>query len=181
MIAAASSSGFALGINSLAAGVSEKIGRTSKVHPWQIAGAAELLFADKIPATKVLCMHAKLLARVHVPRSLPGISRTFSPVRSGWSMTTGPSTKPITISGLPLVSSINGVRLTKSKTFNAFVSRVKSGERGIAIPSRLDSSAYASIYSYPPAAIALRGVPAKVRPPWAFLTLVEDALKRRMT
>jgi hypothetical protein len=115
------------------------------VQPGQIAGAAELLFADKIPATKVPCMHARLLARAHVPPILPGISRTFSPARSGWVITTGPSTKPITISGLPLVTSINGVRLTKSKTFAALLSRVKSGERRIAGPSRLEGSVYVSI------------------------------------
>jgi hypothetical protein len=62
MIAAASSSGVALGVNWLAAGVSEKIGRTSKVQPGQIAGAAEVLFAQRIPATKVPCIHARLLA-----------------------------------------------------------------------------------------------------------------------
>src|SRR5438309_268022 len=32
---------------------SRKIGRTSKVHLGQIAGAAEVLFAHNIPATKV--------------------------------------------------------------------------------------------------------------------------------
>ena len=74
-------------------------------------------------------MHARLLVWVHVPPVLPAISRTFPPVRSGWSVTTGPSTKPITISGLPLVRSINGVRLTKSKTSLAVVSRWESGGR----------------------------------------------------
>ena len=60
-------------------------------------------------------------------------------------MTTGPSTKPITISGLPLVRSINGVRLTKSKTFDALVSRAKSGERGIEVRSCFGGSVYVSI------------------------------------
>jgi hypothetical protein len=41
IIAAASSSGVALGINSFASVFSEKIGRTSKVQPGQIAGASK--------------------------------------------------------------------------------------------------------------------------------------------
>jgi hypothetical protein len=39
---------------------SVKIGRINKVQSGQIAGAAELLLAHKIPATKVPCTHAML-------------------------------------------------------------------------------------------------------------------------
>jgi len=63
MIAAASSWGVALGINSLSGVVSAKMGRTSKVQLGQIAGAAEVLLAHKMPATKVPCVQAALLAR----------------------------------------------------------------------------------------------------------------------
>jgi hypothetical protein len=40
--------------------LSEKIGRTSKVQPGQIAGATELLFAHKMLATNVPCVQATL-------------------------------------------------------------------------------------------------------------------------
>jgi hypothetical protein len=52
-----------------------------------------------------------------MPESFPGISRIFSFAISGWFMIMGPSINPTIISGLPLVSSINAVRLTKSKGF----------------------------------------------------------------
>jgi hypothetical protein len=39
---------------------SVKMGRINKVQSGQIAGAAELLLAHKIPATKVPCTHAML-------------------------------------------------------------------------------------------------------------------------
>ena len=59
-MAAASFSGVALGSTSSAEVLSEKIGRTSKVQPGQIAGATELLFAHKMLATNVLCVQATL-------------------------------------------------------------------------------------------------------------------------
>jgi hypothetical protein len=78
-------------------------------------GGGEFLFADKIPATKVPCGQAVLLARVQVPPFLPRISRMCSPARSGCWVTTGPSMSPIFTSGLPLVRSISAVSLTNSK------------------------------------------------------------------
>jgi hypothetical protein len=115
IIAVASSSGVALGIRPFPDVVSAKMGRTSRTQLGQIAGATEPLFAHRIPATKVPCMQAALLVCVHLPPNPPGISRIFAPARSGWSMATGPSINPTFISGLPLVSSINAVSLTKSK------------------------------------------------------------------
>lgn len=43
------------------------MGCTKRAQLGQMTGAMELLFADKIPATKVLCMHAILLVLVHAP------------------------------------------------------------------------------------------------------------------
>ena len=83
MIAVPSSSGVALGISSVAETVSEKIGRTSNAQPGQIAGAAESRFADRMPATKVPCEQAMLVALVQVLPILPGISPILSLARSG--------------------------------------------------------------------------------------------------
>ncbi len=95
--------------------VSLNIGRIRRVQSGQIAGAEELRFADKIPATKVPCRQAALLARVHVAPLFPRISWNRSPVRSGCWVRTGPSMSPILTSGLPLVRSINGTKLIISK------------------------------------------------------------------
>jgi hypothetical protein len=62
---------------------SVKMGRTSSVHPGQMAGAEDPRFAESIPATNVPCMHAVLLARAQVPRRLPGISRMLLSASSG--------------------------------------------------------------------------------------------------
>lgn len=78
-----------------------------------MAGAAEPLFAHKMPAIKVPCMQAVLSARAQVPASVPGISRILAFVRSGWLVETGPSIKPITTSDRPLVSCMSGVRPTR--------------------------------------------------------------------
>jgi hypothetical protein len=61
MIAAASSSDVVLGSGSFPDVVSGKIGRTSKVQPGQMAGAAEPRLASSIPATNVPCLQAMLL------------------------------------------------------------------------------------------------------------------------
>ncbi len=58
----ASSSGMALGISPFAAFVSAKMGRTSRVQLGQIAAATDPRFAERIPATKVPCKQAVLLA-----------------------------------------------------------------------------------------------------------------------
>src|SRR5215468_9763967 len=79
----ASSSGVALGISSLAAFVSAKIGRVNRVQLGQIAGAIDPRLADRIPATKVPCRQAILLGWVHALFILPVISRIFSLARSG--------------------------------------------------------------------------------------------------
>src|SRR5262249_34175496 len=105
----------ALGICPFPEFVSRKIGRTNKLHPGQIAGAVEPLLADSIPATNVPCLQAALLDRAQVPANFPGTSRMFSVERSGWSILTGPSINPSLISEVPLVSSSNGINLTKSK------------------------------------------------------------------
>jgi len=87
---------------------SAKIGRTNKVQPGQIAGADEPRLAHKMPATNVPCVQAKLSARWQAPPSRPGISRIVVLERSAWSVMTGPSIRPIVISGLPLLSFISG-------------------------------------------------------------------------
>jgi hypothetical protein len=79
-----------------------------------MAGAGDSLFALKMPATKVPCRHAALLALAHAAPAFAEIWRTFSVARSGWSMATGPSTKPIRISGRPLVTAIKDGSFTKS-------------------------------------------------------------------
>jgi len=81
----------------------------------QMAGAGGLRFAERIPATKVPCRHAVLLAGAHAVLLLPGISRRCSPARSGCWVTKGPSMSPIFTSELPLVRSINAVNLTRPK------------------------------------------------------------------
>ena len=50
------------GICSLPVVFSAKMGRTRRVQSGQMAGAGEFRFADKMPATKVPCRHAVLLA-----------------------------------------------------------------------------------------------------------------------
>ncbi len=115
MIAAASSRGVALGICSLPAVVSAKIGRIRRVQLGQMAGAGDVRFADKMPATKVPCRQAVLLACVHVAPLFPEISRRSAPARSGCWVATGPSMSPIFTSGLPLVRSINAVSLANSR------------------------------------------------------------------
>ena len=95
--------------------VSVKMGRILSVQLGQIAGAAEFRFADNIPAMKVPCRQAVLLARVHAAPLFPGISRSCSPARSACWVATGPSISPIVTSGLPLVRSIKAVSLTNSK------------------------------------------------------------------
>ena len=112
-IASASSSGFALGISSPEA-VSAKTGRSQRLAPGQMAGAIEPRFAARIPATKVPCWQAALLAWTHVPQSLPGISRILASAKSGWLIEMGPSMRPIVVSGLPCMRSMSGVSLTKS-------------------------------------------------------------------
>jgi hypothetical protein len=79
-----------------------------------MAGAIEPRFAARIPATKVSCWQAALLAWTHVPTSLPGISRILASDKSGWLIEMGPSMRPIVISGLLCMRSMSGVRLTKS-------------------------------------------------------------------
>src|SRR5207237_7728060 len=101
----------------LADPVSAKIERTSKVQFGQIAGAGESLRAHKMPATKVPCIQAALLALVQVPRIFPVTSRIFWSARSGWFVATGPSINPIMVSLIPLVISINPVSFTISKGF----------------------------------------------------------------
>jgi hypothetical protein len=54
-MAEASRWGDAFGICPFVEVVSRKIGRTTKLHPGQIAGATEPLFADSIAATNVPC------------------------------------------------------------------------------------------------------------------------------
>jgi hypothetical protein len=48
--------------------------------------------------------------------------------RSAWLITTGPSIRPIVISGLPLVISINALSLTKSTWFMVLYSPFQSGD-----------------------------------------------------
>ena len=52
-MASANSSGVALGMSPFAELVSEKMGRTMRVQPGQMAGAVEPLRAASMPATKV--------------------------------------------------------------------------------------------------------------------------------
>ncbi|HMK23553.1 MAG TPA: hypothetical protein VK466_14550, partial [Terriglobales bacterium] len=68
-------------MSSLLAEVSGKIGRTSKVQFGQIAGAAEPRFPHNIPAMKVPCMHATLLALEQALACLPVTSRMFPRTR----------------------------------------------------------------------------------------------------
>jgi len=84
MMADASCSGVALGMSPLVEGVSAKMGRTSKVQPGHMAGAAEPRLAIRMPATYVPCRHAALEAREHPPRrapSFPWTSRILRAVR----------------------------------------------------------------------------------------------------
>jgi hypothetical protein len=76
--AQASSWRVAAGICPFPEAVSEKIGRTKKLEPGQIAGAAEPRFASSMPATNVPCLQAMLSLRAQVPcasRRLRGCSR----------------------------------------------------------------------------------------------------------
>jgi hypothetical protein len=112
--------------------LSGKIDRTSKVHPGQIAGAAEARRPQRMPATKVPCRHALLSTCSQTAPIFPGISRMLSPARSGWLRSTGPSISPIRISGRPVVRSINAASPTTSagrmlKPFTGFVLAVFSG------------------------------------------------------
>src|SRR5215208_7418206 len=104
LMAAASSSGLALGNAPFLEVVSPKMGRTSNVHSGQIAGAAEPLLAHKIPATKVPCKQAVLPACEQPVPMVPGTPPMPSLARLGWSVATGPSNRPITTSLLPLPS-----------------------------------------------------------------------------
>jgi hypothetical protein len=92
-----------------------KMGRTSSVHPGQIAGAGEPLLALKMPAVKLPWVQAALPEWAHPARGSPAASLTLSAARSGWFAAMGPSINPIAISPLPLLSSISGARLTKFK------------------------------------------------------------------
>ena len=112
-IARPTSSGLAVGKRPLA-GVSVKIGRTSSVHPGQIAGATELRFATKMPATNVPWTQAPLSNDEQALTS-PATGPIVAPAKSGWSTATGPSTRPIPMSGLPVVSAIRCPRLTSCK------------------------------------------------------------------
>ena len=80
VMAVASSSGVALGICALAAGVSVKIGRTRRVQSGQMAGAEEPRLAQSMPATNVPCMQATLFASEHDALCCPGY---FADVCSG--------------------------------------------------------------------------------------------------
>src|SRR5215208_4107887 len=114
LMAAASSSGLALGNAPFLEVVSPKMGRTSNVHPGQIAGAGEPLLAHKIPATKVPCTQAALLVCEQLAPLAPGTSRIFAAVRSGLSKATGPSSRPTATSRAPPPSPISGVSPTES-------------------------------------------------------------------
>src|SRR6516162_8736293 len=116
MIAAASSSGVALGRSPLLDTVSGKIERTNKLHSGQIARPAEPRLPNSIPATKVPCLQAALRDSTQTPPPPPGSSRMFCLSKSGWLLTTGPSIKPIVISGRPAVRAINGRSLISSKS-----------------------------------------------------------------
>src|ERR1700730_2309895 len=74
IMAAASSSGVALGISPFPDAISAKMGRTSRVHPGQIAGAFEPRRAHKMPATNVPCIQATLLALEQTPELDPETS-----------------------------------------------------------------------------------------------------------
>src|SRR5829696_1992646 len=119
IIADASSSGVALGMSPFADDVSAKIGRMIRVHAGQIDGAAEPLFAHKMPATNVPCMHAALVARSQVPPISPETSWIVVVERSGWLVATGPSMSAILVSARPLVICINGLSLTSSRGLRA--------------------------------------------------------------
>src|SRR5262249_705191 len=91
------------------------MGRTNKVQSGQIAGATELRLAHKIPATKVPCAHAVLLARAHPPPLFPPIPPICSLPKPASFIATVPSPNQSLFSGLPLFIAINGVSLIKPK------------------------------------------------------------------
>src|SRR5215472_3851751 len=77
------SCGVALGICPIAMLRSGKMGWTKSVQSGQMAGADESLFADRMPATNVPCLHETLLATEHEAPCVPGSSRILDLVKSG--------------------------------------------------------------------------------------------------
>jgi hypothetical protein len=92
-------------------------GRTSSTHAGQMAGAGDPRRADRIPATNVPWKHAALLASRQPAPLLPETSRMLSVIRSGCPTSTGPSTRPILTSALPLPRAISADKVTRSSGF----------------------------------------------------------------
>src|SRR5262245_4758417 len=134
MIAVASAAGVALGGSRLEEPASAKMGRTSNVHPGQIAGASEPRRATNMPATNVPCWQAALLALVHAALVAFGTSRIRALERSRCAIATGPSINPTAISGLPVVRLISARSLTSSTAATPFNS-VERGSAETSAPS----------------------------------------------
>src|SRR5262249_13711885 len=105
--------GVALGISSLALG-SEKMGLTSRVQSGHMAGGAVSRRADRTPATGGPCKQGGLWALPHPAGNSVETLFMLWLARSGWLRKTGPSIRPILISGRPLVRAISGARVTTS-------------------------------------------------------------------
>ena len=111
-IAPASASGSALGTPPASLPLALKIGRTSNVHPGQIAGGRNWRDAHNIPATAVPWRQPALLANEHTSLGVAANSSTLAPAKPGWSFATGPSIKPMTTCALPSVTAISGASIT---------------------------------------------------------------------
>src|SRR6516164_11355024 len=94
LIALASVSGSALGTPPVSLPVVPKIGRTSNVHPGQIADGRNWREAHNMPATAVPWRQAALLTNEHLSFGADASSRSFAPAKPGWSLATGAIDQP---------------------------------------------------------------------------------------
>src|SRR6516164_2708888 len=101
LIAPASASGSALGPPPASLPLALKIGRTSNVHPGQIADGRNWREAHNMPATAVPWRQAALFANEHLSFGVDVSSCSRAPVKPGWSLTTGPSINPMMTCALP--------------------------------------------------------------------------------
>jgi len=92
------------------AGASRKTGRTRRVQSGQIPGGA---WAHKSPAMNVPCPQAALPGRVQ-PEGGPMPWRR-EPAKAGWSVATGPSTRPTATAGSPRVWALSDPSPTRSR------------------------------------------------------------------
>src|SRR6516225_4993888 len=107
LIALASVSGSALGTPPASLPFALKIGRTTNVHPGEIADGRNWREAHNMPATAVPWRQAALPDNEHLSFGVDASSRSLALAKPRWSLATGPSINPMTTCALPLVSAIS--------------------------------------------------------------------------